>query len=278
MSAETDADPANQEAADQIKIPYRIPLYHNDFPFVIMWSEKSGCTSLAKWFFWQVGLLEEATAYHPWVHNYENEKFKARRGYLKGCLDAIAEGKPVIKFVRNPYRRAFSGYLELCNPKIVKEPHHWTRIYRKLVVEYVTGYAQEVEYTFTFRQFVDWLVAQRQNTLDLHLRQQFMTSETNFDVRVHQIEAGQQGMNALEAEFGLQSSAGKAEMFESRHHHAKTVIAPRPAISIFDAGIPVRRSAHFKVVEPTLEEFATDPVGAQLRKYFVEDFVRYGYL
>lgn len=30
----------------------RTPLFHEDFPLILLWSEKSGCTTLLKWFFY----------------------------------------------------------------------------------------------------------------------------------------------------------------------------------------------------------------------------------
>ena len=64
-----------------------------------MWSEKSGCTAIVKWFFWQLDLLDEAVKHHPWVHNYENDVFKKRPGYTHDYLKAINDGLPVLKFV-----------------------------------------------------------------------------------------------------------------------------------------------------------------------------------
>lgn len=29
----------------------RVPHFHKDFPLILFWSQKSGCTSLAHWFF-----------------------------------------------------------------------------------------------------------------------------------------------------------------------------------------------------------------------------------
>ncbi|MGB3625335.1 MAG: hypothetical protein WA989_05900 [Henriciella sp.] len=260
-----------------IKFDVRIPFHHKDFPFVLMWSEKAGCTSLAKWFFWHLGLLDEALDYHPWIHNYENEKFKSRSGYVQDCIKAIESGKPVIKFVRNPYRRAFSGYLELCSPKISQGPAHWTKQWRRQVIGYLTGYTAELEYGFSFRQYVEWLTAQPKFFLDLHLRQQFQPVEQNLDLRYCKIDDDANVLRALETEFGLKSSEGQDALFASEHHHKKISIAPRPATFFFDVAIPVRRIRHFHIIEPTLEEVRRDMVGMKLARYFSDDFITYGY-
>ncbi len=35
----------------------RIPHFHKDFPLILFWSHRSGCTALANWFFFQIGLF-----------------------------------------------------------------------------------------------------------------------------------------------------------------------------------------------------------------------------
>ncbi|PEC57548.1 RNA methyltransferase, partial [Bacillus wiedmannii] len=41
----------------------RVPHFHKDFPLILFWSQKSGCTSLAHWFFYQINLFKEAIKY-----------------------------------------------------------------------------------------------------------------------------------------------------------------------------------------------------------------------
>ena len=42
---------------------------------------KSGCTSLAKWFFYQIDLLQTALNYSPFIHNYEYDIYKNAPAY-----------------------------------------------------------------------------------------------------------------------------------------------------------------------------------------------------
>ena len=42
---------------------------------------KSGCTSLAKWFFYQIDLLQTALSYSPFIHNYEYDIYKSTPAY-----------------------------------------------------------------------------------------------------------------------------------------------------------------------------------------------------
>src|SRR4051812_41416866 len=82
----------------------RIPHFHQDFPLTLFWSQKSGCTTLAQWFFFQIGLLEQAMQYSPWIHTYEHEKYITKTNHKKEVIENLLEGKKdTFKLVRNPY-------------------------------------------------------------------------------------------------------------------------------------------------------------------------------
>ena len=116
----------------------RTPLFHEDFPLILLWSEKSGCTTLLKWFFYQLGLLDDALKHSDWVHDYENQVFKARDDYLLDLDRALdKQEKPVVKLVRDPYQRALSSYLSLTEKKDGEE--HWSIEVRRHVRNYFYG-------------------------------------------------------------------------------------------------------------------------------------------
>src|SRR5437763_451410 len=88
----------------------RLPLHNERMPFAFAWTPKAGCTSLTKWFFFQIGELDAALKHHPWVHRYRREIFEARRDYRTKWLEILSKrDKPVFKLVRNPYDRAISS-------------------------------------------------------------------------------------------------------------------------------------------------------------------------
>ena len=48
----------------------RSPLLANrEHHLVLIYTPKSGCTFAVKWFFAQTGLLEQALAFGPWIHD-----------------------------------------------------------------------------------------------------------------------------------------------------------------------------------------------------------------
>ena len=269
---EEDLSPAELNSAD---FRIRIPLYHPDMPFVLLWSEKAGCTIAVKWFFWQLGLLDTALAHHGWVHNYENEVFKKKPNYIEDCLDAISAGKDVVKIVRDPFARAFSGYLELCSPK-VRSKGHWSRKQRMKVLKALTGTFVEIDYGFSYRQYVNWLTQQPVNTLNPHVREQYTAIEEKIDVVPFRLE-DENPFHALERKYSLNSSSNEEGLFESAHHHHKTNLDPFPSLDFVDLAVPLSRSRSFSIVECPRAEIARSDIGQKIGRYFAKDFINYGY-
>ena len=134
----------------------RLALWHPELPLIVLWSQKSGCTTVVKWVLYQVGELEAAERHSNWVHDYENQVFKARTGYRDGLKQALRDGRPVVKFVRDPAARAYSGYLELCNPRVVRSAF-WQGLRRQVLAHLAPAHAVNLDYTFSFHDFVGWL-------------------------------------------------------------------------------------------------------------------------
>jgi hypothetical protein len=77
-------------------------LYEKNFPLLFFWSPKSGCTSLIKWFFFQIGILQKAVDYNSWVHFYRMEVFEKQENHkLKVVKQLADDNKEVYKLVRN---------------------------------------------------------------------------------------------------------------------------------------------------------------------------------
>ncbi len=258
-------------------LTYRVPLHDPRLPFVILWSQKAACTTVVKWVFAQLGLLDDALAHHPWVHNYENEVFKARRGYTKECISAIQSGKPVIKFVRNPYARAYSGYLETCGAHVIKPEPHWSKNVRSRVLRALTGFDELSELAYSFNQFARWVSMQPLFGLDPHLAPQFQIFEYGIDVRVIPVEQGREAFAALEREFGLSGQSSNDQIFQSGHHHPKKAVPLEMAVASLDLAVPVQRRRDFPIFDAGPQAIAKSEGGSAVRRLFFRDFQRYGY-
>jgi hypothetical protein len=256
---------------------YRTPLYHPDVPIVVLWSEKSACTSIVKWFLFQAGLLDQALGHHRWIHNYENEVLKAREGYKEDIIAAIQAGRPLVKFVRDPYSRAYSGFLETCRRRVVSEHDHWSTGTRREILRHLCGSDLEIELAYSFNQFCDWMANRKASQLDPHLAPQFTPIENDYDIAICQLDTLADPFAVAEREYGLKVSAGESRIAASGHHHTKTPFGEGIGRRSLDLAIPVQREHGFKIPDVTRSDLAASRGGAAVRRLFEQDFDAYRY-
>ena len=256
----------------------RIPLYHPDLPFVVLWSEKSACTTIVKWFFLQAGLLETALALNAWVHKYEVSVFKARPGYAQDVTNALKAGIPVVKFVRDPFTRAYSSYLSVCSRASLGEVRQWSASTRRKILKHFVGRGDATEYGFSFRQFLQWIISQDMQTLNPHVRQQHEPRDEYLDIRYYKIESLAETFRALEQRYKLpQASADYPEIFESRHFHKKASFAPAAARALLDFAVPIKRGPEFPFIHFDQRLARGTDFEDLMIQCFREDLVRYKY-
>lgn len=261
-------------APQQLK--QRPPLWHADLPFVVLWSPKSGCTTVVKWFFHQLGLLDAAEKHHKWVHEYENKVFKADPGYLPGCCEALKAGRPVVKFVRDPAARAYSGYLEFCSPRVPQDLG-WQKL-RRLALVHLTGSdSTDLECGFSFLQFLDWLEATDLSKIDGHLRPQFLDYERHLRIEALAIEDAKSHFRALELRFGLKSHTElEARIYESVHHNAKKIDLEGPALErLLSLAVPIRRHKDFPLPAVDTRRLLGTETGTRIARLFARDYQAY---
>jgi len=256
---------------------YRTPLHHPDVPIVVLWSEKSACTSIVKWFLFQAGLLDEALAHHRWIHNYENEVLKAREGYKEDVVAAIQAGRPLVKFVRDPYSRTYSGFLETCRRRVISEQEHWSTRTRRQILQHSCGSDLEIELAYSFNQFCDWMGSQKTSELDPHLAPQFTAIENGYDIAICQLDTLADPYSVVEQEYGLKASGSESRITESGHHHEKTSFGDGVGRRCLDLAIPVQRERGFRIPDVTRGDLAASRGGAIIRRLFEQDFDAYRY-
>ena len=151
-----------------------LPLWSKEFPVVISWSPKSGCTTILKWFLEQNGLLEDAYKFDPWVHEYREKVLYSQQGYKKNCESCYRENKDkklIIKIIRDPIKRSVSSYLHflryMANSAkwiVVRELDYW---------KISNGISQQKG--ISFKQFLNFIINQNQRgyRIDPHLGFQF---------------------------------------------------------------------------------------------------------
>ncbi len=201
-------------------IKYRTPLYNIDFPLILFWSHKSGCTSFVKWFFFQIGILDKAIQYHPWVHEYENQVYKRQSNYKEEMIEQILQSnKDIFKLVRNPYKRAVSSFLaisqvgvfEMKSNPLYKE---WEKIGQYL---YDNGNSNE---GISFKQFLYYInmVGSDIGKIDPHMAQQYIEGEELFIKNYIHLENFNDHISKIEEKYRLVKSP-LSVITKSNHHN-----------------------------------------------------------
>jgi hypothetical protein len=261
-----------------------VPLHHPDLPFVLLTSQKAGSTSVAKWFFLKAGLLEEAQAHSAWIHDYEQEVFTRRPGYLRAVRRAIDAGIDVVKVVRDPAARAFSGYLELNEHwAVLNRLDHWTVYWRMRVIRDLFGRDGDYIEPFSFVQYMGWLSQQNQKRLNPHLAPQRTALERGLGNRLHarRIEDGLELFYALERTYDLAASEADqlATLLASSHHNDKAPVDAEGLRTALREGYRAHRPAGSRFPEVRTNTLDQDPETAALvRSVFRVDYDAYGSL
>jgi len=197
------------------------PLHDPDFPLVLLFTPKAGCTSLVKWFFFHAGKLEAATAHNKWVHRYRTEVFQRQPGYAAETRRLLqTHERPIVKLVRNPYERAVSSFLQMVrNANMPTRARHRTAAVVGAARERA-GKPQGDPLCLSFRDFMRHLAAVGVSIGDIngHVAQQYLPGEEDYVSRIIRLEHFAEAIRQLEAEFGLDASPLE-DFTTSRHHN-----------------------------------------------------------
>lgn len=191
-----------------IERPPRI-LFDPGIKLALLWSAKSASTFAVKWFFKQAGLLEEALAYHPWIHNYRMQVYYHSDSYRQDLAKVNNDRYRVVKFVRNPYYRAVSSYIHA-----VKHGQADKKLNKFL------GRSQNSQRNFSFREFVDYLGSIDVSRCNIHYQRQVHACEAEgvlYADYILQVEKAKHTLGIIERELGLQTT-NVAELNPSKHH------------------------------------------------------------
>ena len=262
----------------------RPPLYREGFPFVLLWAQKAGCTFLVNWYFWHLGLLEEANGYRQEehgisVHRYENEVFKAQVGYLDVLAAAVCAAVPLVNFLRCPYARVFSSYMEI-NNRFFIELEDARRCpaamkIRKHILRDTYGDEVPLDYPVGLGDYLAWLVDQPSAGLNKHHSTQSGELYSLPGIRHYRLEEAPRVFAELETEFGLCPSTGLEAQFASTHHHRKCELAPEATLKLLRRGIPLTRSGHVPIPAISREVHENSEFGDLIEQVFREDIRLY---
>jgi hypothetical protein len=84
------------------------PLIHPDARMIVIFSPKSACTSVAIWFFHQLGQAQAARNVSEWPHRYRQQYY--RSDLYQNAFDLDLSSFSVVRVVRDPFDRAVSSF------------------------------------------------------------------------------------------------------------------------------------------------------------------------
>ncbi|SDY91745.1 sulfotransferase family 2 domain-containing protein [Thermoactinomyces sp. DSM 45892] len=224
------------------------PLYHEDLPIILFWSPKAGCTSLNKWFFFQIGLLDEAISYNPWIHHFRI-KYMGQENYAIWTKHIREGTKKVYKLVRNPYTRAVSSFVYyLENPSTLKAPN-----------------------PCSFKDFLLHMKQYREKNmgLDRHLAPQYYPFEQRMNIEYIYLEKFESEIRTIESKYGLLHSPLE-DLCRSKHHRNPVEVERSVAVKMFSF-------SDLKTQMPSYQSFYTEETADLVQQIYKLDFEKYNY-
>ncbi|MEC2713935.1 sulfotransferase family 2 domain-containing protein [Bacillus cereus] len=243
----------------------RVPYFHKDFPLILFWSQKSGCTSLAHWFFYQINLFKEAIKYESFIHNYEYDVYKNSTKYLIQVAIALQiKEKNTYKLVRSPYKRAVSSFTSLISPPNISHPA-WKPIRLFL-------YGDETcNKPISFKLFLYYLRAHmnKLDEVDPHYSQQYIEGEEEFVTNYIYLENFNTGISKLEEEYKLKKSP--LDLLSKSWHYQASKMIYKGVYAEADITTPI--FTRF----PTYDSFYDAETIQLVQEVFAKDFNMYHY-
>ncbi|UOQ48616.1 sulfotransferase family protein [Gracilibacillus caseinilyticus] len=233
------------------------PLYDEEFPLIFFWRPKGGCTSLIKWYFYQIGLLQTALDYDPWVHLYREEQFYRQKDYKENVRKELLKGeKKVYKLVRNPYRRAVSSFLSMIGNEQIRE-----------------SVFPGVNTGISFKQFLHQVkrLGVSGDKIDLHIAEQYEEGEEYFIDRYLKLEDFNEQIPLIEKQFNLAVSP-LSEITRSPHH-MKQKMKETKEIHFSDVPITIKDLDNI----PKYDQFYDEETEHLVADLYAKDFKRFGY-
>jgi len=242
------------------------PIIDSRNKLILFWSAKSGCTFVIKWLFDHMGLLEEALAYHPWIH-----KFRVEKLYSDGALGSSVQDFLVspnlyraVRIVRNPFKRAVSSYV------------HASRCsYADSDMTALLGRLVDKDAGFSFREFVAYLETIDLTRCNVHHRLQVHPLERQFVPGSRFVIDLDHSMNSLPK---LERLLGLPQMDPGRYressHHTRTSSHAKEEFS-GDAAFNVLRQSEGTV--PGYRSFYDADLERRVYNLYAEDFLLYGF-
>jgi len=235
-----------------------LPLYEKNFPIIFFWSPKSGCTSLLKWYLFQIGVLKIAIDYNPWVHFYREQVHERQDHYHLNIKEALFNNrKDTYKLVRNPYTRAVSSFLAVFQNKGIMDEAFSTS-----------------NNSLSFKRFLYNVqkIGIEREFINPHIAQQYVEQEELFIQKYIKLEDFTKELQAIELKYNLLPSP--IDTIIKSPHHMTSIMNKDEKRSFSEIEMSL---SSFPTSIPSYEQFYDEESKALVKELFKTDFVKYGY-
>ena len=210
------------------------------------------------------------------IHEYQFKVHCRAPGYLRNCTRLVGKGLPLIKFVRDPAARAFSGFLDTRRHAALHKQRFWGAKVNRQIVAQLSPAGEDPGLPYSFADFVEWLAVTSPEQQNNHVRAQYVEFESRQRIQVVPIEGLSRELARIEEQFGLASLAAKPGLLDSGHHRIKSGDLTGAQL---EAALrsPVR-VGHFEQCTPPAvdsKKLAGTVLGARLREVFATDYGAY---
>lgn len=235
-----------------------LPFYEKEFPLILFYSLKGGSTTLIKWFFFQIGLLQKAIAYNPSVHLYRMDIYEKQENYkLKIKEQLLGDKKDVYKLVRNPYNRAVSSFLATLTNKAI-----------------LNQIAPGLHNGLSFKQFLYIIkdIGVKKGLINAHIAQQYVEEEELFIRNYVHLEHFTTSIRNIEKKYNLLESP-ILNIIKSPHHRAQQM-TDKGKQTFAEVNMSLKTLYGFL---PEYKNFYDEETKDLVRELFKKDFEKYGY-
>lgn len=138
------------------QVAFDAPLLDPQRRLAVLFSPRSGCTSISIWFFRLIGQVRAARDFDPWPHNYRNLVYYRSALYFRALFDDLASYR-WIRIVRDTYERAASSFRHALA----------TGYADKRIAKALAGHST-AQHGLSFGEFLDFLETEDLRACNLH--------------------------------------------------------------------------------------------------------------
>jgi hypothetical protein len=236
---------------------------------MVGWTPKCACTTVCKMFFNEIGLLDEALDFHPFIHQYRQRVYEPKHPILTNYF----HDKNMLKFkvVRNPYRRVVSSYVHYMRDEYTENNHP--------IINQLKRMGHEEPNNITFIDYLNYLTKVDLNKQKTEFHQEYQHDPFELDNsmkwdHIIKIEEIDKGIDRLNKKYGttltVKGDIGKSFHYTIKDKNFKEIAFDKKAKDI------IRKEGDTTII-PDYKMFYNPSIKKRVDKLYGTDIKLYKY-